>query len=104
MLVSGSMLQESLLPSWFLKALLLLLAALVALVLIWFLFLRPVIQSTAQERTDAALQQAGITPPSNPGSQPGGGGQPTPTPAARPDERAPRAHTDPGSGRCRDTP
>ena len=59
------------------------LAALIALVLIWFLFLRPVIQSTAQERTDAALQQAGIQPPTNPGgSQPGGGGgQPTPTPA-----------------------
>jgi hypothetical protein len=81
-LVSGSMLQESILPSWFLKALLLLLAALIALVLIWFLFLRPVIQSTAQERTDAALVQAGIQPPtSTGGGQPAGGGQPTPTPA-----------------------
>ena len=83
-LVSGSMLQESILPSWLLKALLLLLAALIALVLIWFLFLRPVIQSTAQERTDAALVQAGIQPPTSPaGGQPGGGGggKPTPTPA-----------------------
>ena len=68
-LVSGSMLQESILPSWFLKALLLLLGALIALVLIWFLFLRPVIQSTAQERTDAALVQAGIQPPIEPGQR-----------------------------------
>jgi hypothetical protein len=82
-LVSGSMLQESLLPSWFLKALLLLVGALIALVLIWFLFLRPVIQSTAQERTDAALAQAGIPPVANAGQQPpgGGGGKATPTPA-----------------------
>lgn len=80
-LVGGSMLQESILPSWFLKALLLLLAALVALVLIWFLFLRPVIVSTAQEGTDQALVQAGIQPPVDNGQgQNGNGGQPTPTP------------------------
>ena len=40
-LVGGSMLQEPMLPSWFLKALALLAAALVALVLIWLLFLQP---------------------------------------------------------------
>ena len=68
-------------------------AALIALVLIWFLFLRPVIQSTAQERTDAALAQAGIPPPANPGqrSRNGSGGQPTPTPARR-------AQTNPPAG------
>ncbi len=81
-LVGGTMLQESILPSWFLKALLLLVGALIALVLIWFLFLRPVIQSTAQERTDAALVQAGIQPPTAQGQgQTGNGGTPTPTPA-----------------------
>lgn len=80
-LVGGSMLQESILPSWLIKALLLALAALIALVLIWFLFLRPVIQSTAQERTDQALQQAGIPIPSaGQGGNPGG--QKTPAPAA----------------------
>ena len=51
-IVQGTMLQESILPSWFLKALLLTLAALIALALIWLLFLRPVIQSTAQERAE----------------------------------------------------
>ncbi|MCY7418897.1 MAG: hypothetical protein LH650_10445 [Chloroflexi bacterium] len=78
-IVGGSMLQESILPSWFLKALLLLLGALIALLLIWFLFLRPVIVSTAQERTDAALVQAGIQPPVD-----GSGGGKSPAPAKTP--------------------
>ena len=84
-LVSGSMLQESMLPSWFLKALLLLLGALIALVLIWFLFLRPVIQSTAQERTDAALGPGRYPAPSNTGQRSRAAVRqptaPTPTPA-----------------------
>ncbi len=80
-LVGGSMLQESILPSWFLKALLLLLVALVALILIWVQFVRPVIVSTAQERTDQALVKAGIPLPVDNGQgQNGNGGQPTPTP------------------------
>ena len=77
-MVQGTMLQESILPSWFLKALLLTLAALIALLLIWFLFLRPVIVSTAQERTEDVLTQAGIPVPPPGGG--GGGGDPTPTP------------------------
>jgi hypothetical protein len=80
-LVGGSMLQEAMLPSWFLKAVALLLAALVALVLIWLLFLQPAIRSAAeeraQERAEEVLRQAGIEP--KPGN--GNGGQPTPTPA-----------------------
>jgi hypothetical protein len=95
-IVGGTMLQESILPSWFLKALLLTLAALVALVLIWFLFLRPVIQSTAQERAETVLTDAGIpvntnpqhsTSPDNPKPTPAPGQTsgptaPTPTPGA----------------------
>lgn len=89
-MVGGSMLQEPMLPPWFLKALALLVAAIVALVLAWFLFLRPVIESTAQEkaqeRTEQVLGQAGIPIPSDSGNGNGNGngnngGQPTPTPA-----------------------
>ncbi len=76
-IVGGSMLQESILPSWFLKALLLLLGALIALLLIWFLFLRPVIVSTAQERTEDVLTQAGIPIPE---PVDGGGGGKSPAP------------------------
>jgi hypothetical protein len=86
-MVGGSMLQEPMLPPWFLKALALLVAAIVALVLAWFLFLRPVIESTAQEkaqeRTEQVLGQAGIPIPSdggNNGNNGNDGGQPTPTP------------------------
>jgi hypothetical protein len=82
-LVGGSMLQEPILPSWFLKALALLLAALVALALIWLLFLRPAIQSAAEERAEEVLAAVGITPAPNPDPNGNGnGGQPTPTPGA----------------------
>jgi hypothetical protein len=81
-LVGGSMLQEPILPSWLLKALALLLAALVALALAWLLFLRPAIQSTAQERAEQVLEQAGIPlQDPNPNGNGNGNGQPTPTPA-----------------------
>lgn len=80
-LVGGSMLQEPILPSWLLKALLLLLAALVAFALIWLLFLQPAIRSTAQERAEQVLQQAGIDPNPNRNGNGNGNGQPTPTPA-----------------------
>ncbi|MET0773455.1 MAG: hypothetical protein ABWZ82_10255 [Candidatus Limnocylindrales bacterium] len=84
-LVGGSMLQEPILPSWFLKALALLLAALVALVLIWLLFLQPAIRSAAEERAEEVLAAVGITPNPNPdpnGNGNGNGGEPTPTPGA----------------------
>ncbi len=80
-LVGGSMLQEPILPSWFLKALALLAAALVALVLIWLLFLQPAIRSAAQERAEEVLAAVGITPNPNPNPNGNGNGEPTPTPA-----------------------
>jgi hypothetical protein len=93
-IVPGTMLQESILPSWFLKALLLTLGALIALALIWLLFLRPVIQSTAQERAEEVLTQARI-PLNTPGPSTGGAtprpvgpgetdGPPVPTPTPGP--------------------
>jgi hypothetical protein len=76
------MLQEPILPSWFLKALALLAAALVALVLIWLLFLQPAIRSAAEERAEEVLAAVGITPNPNPNPNGNGnGGEPTPTPA-----------------------
>jgi len=79
-LVGGSMLQEPMLPPWLLKALGLLLAALVGLALVWLLFLQPAIRSTAQERAEEVLRDVGITP--NPNGGGNGSGQPTPTPAS----------------------
>ena len=57
------MVQESILPPWTMRALLLLLGVLVALVLLWFLLLKPAIQSTASRARRTPLRQAGITPP-----------------------------------------
>jgi hypothetical protein len=81
-LVGGSMLQEPMLPPWLLKAIALLAAGLVALALIWLLFLQPAIRSTAQERAEEVLRDVGITPNPNPNGNGNGNGngQPTPTP------------------------
>jgi hypothetical protein len=78
-LVGGSMLQEPILPSWFLKALALLLATLVALALIWLLFLQPAIRSAAEERAEEVLAAVGITPNPNTNGN-GNGTELTPTP------------------------
>jgi hypothetical protein len=51
----GVMTQEQLLPKWLIPAVALLVAAVAALVALWFLLLRPQVQSMA---TDAAQQQA----------------------------------------------
>jgi hypothetical protein len=74
----GTLLQEPLLPPWFLRALAALLALLLALIVIWLFLLRPTIQSAAQERAEQVLESAGIpvgggvvTPPG--GGDPGGG-------------------------------
>ncbi len=68
LLLDGSYLQESILPWWFLRALLLLAGLLVALILAWILFLRPAIESSAAE----ALVDFGFSP--KPGSSAAGGG------------------------------
>ena len=74
-LLDGSMLQEALLPRWLIPALLAAIVALIALVVIWLMFLQPAIKSAAT----SALEDAGITP--LPTSGGGGGGAATGTPA-----------------------
>ena len=68
LLLDGSYLQESILPWWFVRALLLLAGLLIALILMWVLFLRPAIESSAAE----ALVDFGFSP--KPGSSAAGGG------------------------------
>jgi len=78
-LLDGSLLQEAVLPRWLIPALLAALAALVALAVIWLMFLQPAIKSAAT----SALEDAGITPiPTGAeGNGGGGGGGATPTAA-----------------------
>ena len=53
--LDGTLLQESVLPPWFVKALIAILALLIALVLIWLLLLKPSIQSVASEAVASPL-------------------------------------------------
>ena len=83
LLLDGSFLQESILPWWFVRALLLLAGLLIALILMWLLFLKPQIESSAAE----ALVDFGFSPkPGSPASNGGNGdggpkGSPTPAPS-----------------------
>lgn len=81
--VDGTMVQEAILPSWFMRALMLLLGLLVLAAVLWVFLVRPAIQATASERTEDILSQVGINPPPG-GFQPPGGapGGATPTPVA----------------------
>jgi len=86
--LDGTLLQESMLPPWFLKALIALIALLVLLVLAWLFLLKPSIETAASEAVasplaslkndvNGALGAAGLpTMPTN------GGGGATPTPAS----------------------
>ncbi len=89
--LDGTLLQESVLPPWFLKALLLALLAIVALVIFWLFLLKPSIQTAASEAVasplaslkedvNKALDNAGL--PTMPAD--GGGGSPTTPPTAAP--------------------
>ena len=53
--LDGTLLQESVLPPWFLKALIALVVLLIALVLIWLLLLKPTIQTAASEAVESPL-------------------------------------------------
>ncbi|HEY6569144.1 MAG TPA: hypothetical protein VIZ22_02590 [Candidatus Limnocylindrales bacterium] len=104
--IDGTLLQESVLPSWFLKALLALIVLLIALVLIWLLLLKPTIQTAASDAVasplaslkadvndalaDAGLATMGPEPsagdggptppaPTAPAPSDGSGGPPSPT-------------------------
>jgi hypothetical protein len=74
LVVDGSYLQESILPWWFLRALVALAALLVGAILLWVFVLQPQIRSTAAD----TLEDFGFTP--KPGSV-AAGGSPTPFPS-----------------------
>jgi hypothetical protein len=67
--LDGSYLQESILPPWFIRAMIALVAVLVAAILLWLLVLQPQIRSTAAQ----TLEDFGFSP--KPGSSAAGGGQ-----------------------------
>jgi len=90
--IDGTLLQESVLPPWFMKALLALVGLLVLLVIAWLFLLKPSIESTVTEavaspiaslRNDvnSALSGAGLP---TMGADSGAGGGASPTPAATP--------------------
>ena len=96
--IDGTLLQESVLPPWFLKALIALIVLLIALVLIWLLLLKPTIQTAASDAVASplaslkadvndALGAAGL-PTMGPEASSGGGGAPSAeTPVERGAER-----------------
>jgi hypothetical protein len=77
LLLDGSFLQESILPWWFTRAIVALLALLVAAVLLWIFVLQPQIRSTAAE----TLVDFGFSPKPGSVAAGGSGGQPTPGPS-----------------------
>ncbi len=90
--VDGTLLQESVLPSWFLKALLALIVLLIALVLIWMLLLKPTIDSAVTDAVasplaslkadvNGALGAAGLPTIAPAASAGGGGGGASPAPS-----------------------
>jgi len=85
--LDGALLQEAVLPPWFARAVVALIALVVVLVILWLFVLKPSIQSAASEavasplgdlRSDVnkALENAGL-----PTMGPGEGGAASPTPA-----------------------
>jgi hypothetical protein len=77
-LLDGTFLQESILPWWFVRALLLAAALLIAAILLWVFVLQPQIKSTAAE----TLIEFGFSPkPTAPDGGPGPDGSPTPIPS-----------------------
>jgi hypothetical protein len=86
--LEGAMLQEAVLPPWFARAVMALIALLIVLIILWLFVLKPSIQSAASEavasplgdlRSDVnkALEDAGL-----PTMGPGEGGAPSPSPSA----------------------
>jgi hypothetical protein len=94
--LEGSLLQESILPPWFMRALLALLALLIGLILLWLLVLRPTIESVASEavaapiadlRDDANAAFSAVGLPTMPTG--GADGEATPTAPPTPTASAP---------------
>lgn len=81
--LDGALLQTPMLPPWTLRALLAAAMLLIGLVLLWTLFLKPAIDSSAREQAEDLLAQVGLTLPPSGGPGPtdgnGGGGSPSPS-------------------------
>lgn len=108
--LDGTLLQESVLPPWFLKAVLALIGLLIALVLIWLLLLKPSIETAASQAVasplaslkadvNEALEAAGLP---TMGADGGGGAsapppEPTPTPEPGATPAPPTPSPDPGT-------
>jgi hypothetical protein len=84
-LLDGTYQQEAILPSWLPRALITALAAVLALVGLWFALLRPVVKSAAREETQKQVAQALPSSPdpaksagggATSGASPGAGGAP----------------------------
>jgi hypothetical protein len=89
--LDGTLLQESILPPWFVKALVALLVLAILLVVLWLTLLKPSIESAASQavasplasianNVNQALGAAGL--PTMPAAGSGGGASPTPPPTA----------------------
>ena len=78
--LDASLLQEAAIPAWVPKAASLLVLALIALAVLWFAVLRPVVKDAATNAANQALTAAGITPGA--GTPGGGGGGARPSNAA----------------------
>jgi hypothetical protein len=85
--VTGTFLQEPVLPGWFVKGLVGLAALLIALLILWFFVLQPTLLTAAEDRAEEAAEQvltdAGFPPAGGNGGGNGdsGGGE---TPAVEP--------------------
>jgi hypothetical protein len=55
--LDGALLQEAMLPPWFMRAVMILLMALIAAVLFWFLVLRPTIESAASQAVASPMAE-----------------------------------------------
>jgi len=71
--LEASLLQEAAIPGWLAKVSGLVVLALVALAVLWFTVLKPVVRDTATSATNQALTAAGITPAANAAGSGGGG-------------------------------
>ena len=92
--LDGTLLQEAVLPPWFLKALVLAIVGLIALVILWLFVLKPTIQTAASDAVESpiadlrsdvndALGDAGL-PTMAPDGSSGSDGGPSPSPSAAP--------------------
>jgi hypothetical protein len=90
--LDGAMLQEAMLPPWFMRAMIALIALLIGFILLWLLVIKPTIQSAASEAVEEPIGELrdGVNDALAAGGLPtvappdGSGGSPSPSPTALP--------------------